>query len=60
MKEEGILIFLHVLRRSGLIQEQRVNPFDVLHLNFSPLKKTEHTMTSTLKLQEFMTKLLHQ
>lgn len=43
IKEEGILILLHVLRGSGLIQEQRVNPFDVLHLNFRTLKKPKHT-----------------
>ena len=43
VKEEGILILLHVLRRSGLIQEQRVNPFDVLHLDFCPLEEPKHT-----------------
>lgn len=39
IKEEGILILLHVLGGSGFIQEQRVNPFDVLHLNFCPLRR---------------------
>lgn len=43
IEEKRILILLHVLRGSGLIQEQRVNPFDVLHLNFCPLKKPKHT-----------------
>lgn len=49
IKEEGILILLHVLRGSGLIQEQRVNPFDVLHLNFCPLKNENTQMTSTVR-----------
>lgn len=43
IKEEGILIFLHVLRGSGLVQEQRVNPFNVLYLNFCPLEKQKTT-----------------
>lgn len=43
IEEEGILILLHVLRRSGLVQEQRINPFNVLHLNFCPLRKSTHT-----------------
>lgn len=41
--EVGILILLHVLGRSALIQEQRVNPSNVLHLNLCPLRKTEDT-----------------
>lgn len=49
IKEEGILILLHVLRGSGLIQEQRVNPFDVLHLNLCPLKKPKHTVDINTK-----------
>lgn len=56
IEEEGILILLHVLRGSGLIQEQRVNPFNVLHLNFCPLKKPKHTHDHwTLRLQEIIT-----
>lgn len=42
IKEEGILILLQVLRGSGFIQEQSVNPSDVLHLNFCALKKPKH------------------
>ena len=39
IEEEGILVLLHVLRRSRLIQEQRVNSLDILHLNLCPLRK---------------------
>lgn len=42
IKEERILILLQVLRGPGLIQEQRIRTFDVLHLNLCPLKKTKH------------------
>lgn len=43
IKEEGILILLHVLRGSGLIQEQRVNSFNVFYLNLCALQKTNGT-----------------
>lgn len=52
IEEEGILILLHVLRGSGLIQEQRIDPFNVLNLNLRPLRKPKHTgELSTQKLE---------
>lgn len=39
IEQEGILILLHVLGGSGLIQEQRVHPPNVLHLHFCALRK---------------------
>lgn len=43
IEEEGILILLHVLGGSSLVQEQRINTFNILHLHLCPLKKTKHT-----------------
>lgn len=43
IKEEGILILLHVLRGSGLIQEQRVNSFNVFYLNLCALQSKQQT-----------------
>ena len=37
VEEEGILVFLHVLRGARLVQEERVDPFDVVHLHLGAL-----------------------
>lgn len=37
IEEEGVLVFLHVLRGARLVQEERVDPLDVVHLHLGAL-----------------------
>lgn len=37
IEEEGILVFLHVLCGAGLVQEEGVYTFDVVHLHLCAL-----------------------
>lgn len=46
IEEEGVLVLFHVLWGSGLIQEERVDPLNVLHLDFSALlEMNNHSQT---------------
>lgn len=42
IEEEGVLVFLHVLRGARLVQEERVDPLDVVHLHLGALAFPAH------------------
>lgn len=40
IEEEGVLVLLHVLRGACLVQEERIDAFNVLHLDLGTLTRT--------------------